>query len=174
MEWALALPHDALILDLAAGRGRHAVPLAAAGRRVVALDVVERAVAGARRAAPRVMPVVGDAAALPIREGAVDAVLCVSYLDRDSFPHLVRLLRPGGRLIVETYTTMQRLLPRGPRDPSHLLEPGELPRLVAPLEPLAYREGLARDAAGERYVASVVAVKLSGLSPSLERRARSP
>ena len=48
---------------------------------------------------------------------------------------------------------------RRPRDPAYTLAPGELPRLVAPLEVVAYREGLVHDDAGERCVASVVAVK---------------
>jgi hypothetical protein len=40
-----------------------------------------------------------------------------------------------------------------------MLEPGELPRLVAPLRVIAGREELVNDDAGERWVASAVAVK---------------
>jgi len=159
MERALALPPNALILDLASGRGRHAVPLAAAGRRVVALDVAEPAVRAARRAAgPALDGVVADARALPLREGALDAVLCVRYLDRALLSQVHRLLRKGGVLLVETFTTAQRALERGPRDDAHLLRAGELPRLVAPLAVAEYEEGLVRDASGEGYVARVVAV----------------
>ncbi|HEU4565351.1 MAG TPA: methyltransferase domain-containing protein [Gemmatimonadaceae bacterium] len=158
MARALDLPLDALVLDLACGRGRHARALAAYGYHVIALDVVERAV----RAAAAGLAIAGVAAAveaLPLRDESVDAVLCVNYLDRGALPHVVKLLRPGGRLIMETFLVQQRTLRRGPRDPAHLLEPGELPRLVVPLEPVAYHEGLVRDAAGERYAAGVVAVK---------------
>ena len=159
MRQALALPPAWLIVDLAAGRGRHAVPLAAAGRRVVAVDIAEQAISAARRAAGGALDgVVADVAALPFREGAADAILCVNFLDRSLFPHLRRLLRTGGRLVVETYSIQQLTLERGPRNTVFLLQPGELPTLVAPMRVLESREGLIRDAAGERYVASVLAV----------------
>src|SRR5690348_12153825 len=52
MSRALGLSARAVIVDLAAGRGRHAVPLARAGRRVIAIDIVALALADARAAAP--------------------------------------------------------------------------------------------------------------------------
>jgi len=157
VERALGLRTDALVIDLAAGRGRHAVPLARAGRRVVAVDVVEGALREARTQAP-LDAVVADAASLPLRDASVDAILCVSYLDRALFPHLHRLLRAGGLLIVETFTADQRALGRGPSDPAHLLEPGELSALLGPLRIVERSEGLVRDACGERYVARAVGV----------------
>jgi SAM-dependent methyltransferase len=161
MRHALALPDAAVVLDLAAGRGRHALPLAAAGYVVVAVDLVEVAVAALVRDARggNLGAVVADAAALPIRARSLDAVLCVNYLDRTLFPHLAHILRPGGHLIVETFTVAQRTLGRGPRRDAHLLELGELPTLVVPLEVIDSFEGLVRDAAGERYAAGIVAVK---------------
>ncbi|HET7586345.1 MAG TPA: methyltransferase domain-containing protein [Gemmatimonadaceae bacterium] len=192
----------ALVVDVAGGRGRHALPLVRAGRRVVVVDFAERAVrevvgemsdaeretsltvapldgnvagtvvaaehcAGAgnsgRRAASmparmrRPVGVVADCAQLPIRDGVADAVVCVNFLDRALFGDFARLLRPGGVLIVETYTAEQRRLGRGPSDPAHLLRPGELRELVAPfVEIVEYREGAVRDDAGERWVAGVV------------------
>jgi len=162
VERCLALPANAVIVDLAAGLGRHALPLAARGRRVIAVDYVEGAVSAAARANPRIAAVVADAWSLPFAEASLDAVLTVNFLERTLFPSLVRLLRPGGRLIAETYTVSQRSLveagrARGPRNPAYLLAAGELRGLVAPLAVLDYREGLVTDDAGERYVASVVA-----------------
>ena len=152
-----------MILELAAGHGRHAVPLAEAGRVVIAVDIVEIAVAAARRhTLGTLTAVVADVGALPVRERSVDAVLCVNYLDRTLFPQLGRLLHPGGRLIIETFTVAQRTLGRGPRNRDYMLEPGELPRLVGPLEVIESAEGLVRDDAGERYVAGLVAVRPLG------------
>ena len=163
MRHALALPESATILDLAAGRGRPAVPLAPAGRVVAAVDVVEVAVAAARGRPPGTpAAVVGDVGGLRVRERSVDAVLSVTYLARNPFPQLGRLLRPGGRVIIETFTIAQRTLGRGPRNPDYMLEPGELPTLVEPLEVIESAEGLVRDDAGERYVAGVVAVRPLG------------
>jgi SAM-dependent methyltransferase len=149
MRQARILATGARIVDLAAGRGRHAVPLARAGYRVVAVDIADAAVHAARAAAPHVDGIVADAAHLPLRDACADAVLCVRFLDRALFPHLHRLLRPGGRLILETFTREHLRLGTGPRSPAHLLEAGELPSLVGPLQAVEYREG---------YVASIVAV----------------
>jgi predicted RNA methylase len=38
MQWAGLIPPDATVLDLAAGRGRHALFLAERGHKVVAVD----------------------------------------------------------------------------------------------------------------------------------------
>jgi SAM-dependent methyltransferase len=102
--------------------------------------------------------IVADVHALPLREHALDALVCVNFLDRALFPTLHRWLRPGGRVILETYTVRQLALPHGPHAPAHLLAAGELAALAAPLRVTAHRDELVRDAAGERYVASVVAV----------------
>jgi SAM-dependent methyltransferase len=154
IEQALALPAEALVVDLAGGRGRHARPLAERGRRVIVIDIAESAVRDAG------LPgIVAEATRLPVRERSLDAILSVNFLDRSIFPSLVRLLRPGGRLIVETFTVEQRRLGRGPTSPAHLLEPGELSTLVAPLMVMCAEEGLVSDASGERYVARIVAAK---------------
>ena len=159
LERALSLPLRGLVLDLASGRGRHALPLATAGRRVVALDIAVDAVRVAARSGA--LGVVADAGAMPLRDESVDAILCVNFLDRALFTHLSAYLRRGGSLIAETFTTSQRKLGRGPTSAAHLLEPGELPRLVAPLTVREYFEGLVEDegAGAIRYVARVVAVK---------------
>jgi SAM-dependent methyltransferase len=170
--WAIdrcrALPAGSTLLDLAAGKGRHARPLARFGLVVVALDFVERAVAEAVRGedASAAVPlgIVADTAALPLRDGSLDAVLCVNYLERDVFPALRRVLRPGGRLIVETFSRRHLELVRdgrakGPRSAAVMLEPGELPRLVAPLHVVEHEELHVHDEVCERYVARVVAVK---------------
>ena len=158
MRQAGAFATGALVLYLASGRGRHALPLAALGFRVVALDRAVEALHALRAASAAVHTVAGDAGALPIRERAFDAIICVNFLDRALFASLHRWLRPAGRLVIETFTTGQLALPHGPRTRAHLLEPGELPRLVAPLRVVAHHEGLVRDAAGERYAAGVAAV----------------
>lgn len=157
MTHARAAPPGARILDLACGRGRHALPLAREGREVIGVDLALTAL-HALRAQARVSAIAADLGALPLRDEVADMVLCVNFLDRALFPHLHRLLRPGGRVILETFLVEQRTLGRGPQDPAHLLAPGELSTLVGPLRVVEMREGLVRDAAGERYVAGVVAV----------------
>lgn len=78
-------------------------------------------------------------------------VVC-NYLHRPLFPVLKQALKPGGRLVYETFTVLQAA--RGkPTNPSFLLQPGELLTLVAPLRVLDAREGEFEG----RFVASVVA-----------------
>jgi hypothetical protein len=55
-------------------------------------------------------------------------------------PEVRELVAPGGLLIMETYLEWQRSLGWGPTNDDHLLEPGELARLAAPLEPVHGRE----------------------------------
>ena len=67
---------------------------------------------------------------------------------------------PGGLLIMESFLTGQRELGWGPTSDDHLLRPGELAGLVAPLTIVHGREVLeAIDAERWRAVASVLAVK---------------
>jgi len=160
----LTLPVEALIADVAGGTGRHAQPLAEQGRTVIVIDFIQHAVARAVARHPRVLGVVADARTLPLRPESLDAIVCVSFLDRSLFPLFVNLLRPNGVLVYETFTrahldVVARGLARGPRNPAFLLEPNELPALVAPLRVIEHEETLVVDAAGERHVARVMAVK---------------
>jgi rhodanese-related sulfurtransferase len=145
-------------LDVACGRGRHALLLASAGLRVRAVD----------RDRGKIEALAGDAARLGLAvtaeesdleipeaslgEGLYDLVLVVHYLHRPLFSALRRALRPGGLLLYETFTVDQAAHGH-PKNPDFLLEPGELERLVAPLQVLRRREGVHEG----RCVASVAA-----------------
>src|SRR5206468_7879997 len=81
-----------------------------------------------------------EAGAADLGREAYDLIVVVHYLHRPLFPALLRALAPGGLLVYETLTVDQAKRGR-PREPDFLLEPGELPRRVAPLEVLRAREG---------------------------------
>jgi rhodanese-related sulfurtransferase len=148
--WLLAnvhlAPRGARTLDVACGRGRHALLLAAAGYSVRALDrdpgLVARLNGLARRQQLPLDAEVRDLEGAGADLGAEEweLVLLFDCLPRPLFPSLVRALKPGGVLLCETC---------GP------LEPGELARLVRPLEVLRQREG----GKGGRATASVAARK---------------
>jgi len=147
-------------LDVACGRGRHALFLASAGYLVRAADRDAGQVAWLNALARRLqLPL--DAAVVDLEAAEVDLgeeewelVLVFNYLHRPLFPALVRALKPGGVLLCETYTVGQAGRGR-PKSPEHLLRPGELPGLVAPLEVLRRREG----EVDGRAIASVAARK---------------
>jgi ubiquinone/menaquinone biosynthesis C-methylase UbiE len=106
-------PDGGELLDVACGFGRHAVPLAQEGFRVTGVDRSEPLLAEARRRseggrAPHL--VAADYRELPFADGRFDAALnlftSLGYLgDEDDtrvLAEIGRVLRPGGRLVVET------------------------------------------------------------------------
>jgi tellurite methyltransferase len=163
-DWLLASadlwPRTGRALDVACGRGRNAVVMARAGLEVEGVDRDREALAcleeAARQEALRVGVRVLDleTGAADLGHDAFDLVVVSRYLHRPLFSALRAALRPGGLLVYETFTTAQKRCQR-PRRPEFLLEPGELPHLVAPLVVLRSREG----EYDGRHVASVVAHK---------------
>ena len=152
------------VLDLACGEGRHSLAAAALGADVVAMDRDEAKIASARARATaaglsidwREVDVEGEWPEL----GFFDAVLVFNYLDRAGMPRIISLIAPGGFLMMETFLEAQREAGWGPTSSAHLLRPGELTRLVAPLTVEHGREVLeTMDAEHWRAVASVIATK---------------
>ncbi|HWH94639.1 MAG TPA: methyltransferase domain-containing protein [Baekduia sp.] len=102
------------LLDVACGFGRHAVPLAAEGFRVVGVDRSASLLAEAQRRAgadaqwPRLVR--ADYRELPLADASFDAALnlytSLGYLGDEEDTHVLgeiaRVLRPGGRLVIET------------------------------------------------------------------------
>jgi ubiquinone/menaquinone biosynthesis C-methylase UbiE len=101
------------ILDAPGGFGRHSIPLAEAGFQVTSIDrsAVQQE-EGRRRADDAEWPrfVQADFRELPFDEATFDAVLClfssIGYrgedADRQTFGEFLRVLRPGGALVIET------------------------------------------------------------------------
>jgi tellurite methyltransferase len=161
LENADLLPRGGSVLDVACGKGRHALLLAGAGFEVRAIDRDPQAVEFVRGTAAklgfRIDAGVVDLETDPpptIPASAFDAVLVFNYLHRPLMPALREALKPGGQIFYETFTTRQA--ERGhPRNPDFLLRDGELPDLLAPLAILRSREG----EFDGRFLASVVATR---------------
>lgn len=125
-RWAPRIPPGGLVLDLACGNGRHAVHLAALGHRVLAVDRdpdlsrVHHGLAGVtwRRADLEADP-------WPFADTVFQGIVVSRYLHRPLLAPLLAALAPGGVLIYETFAMGQARYGR-PRNPAHLLMPGEL------------------------------------------------
>ena len=99
------------VLDLCCGPGRHAAPLVVRGYDVVGLDLDDAALRDARDRAPRASFIRGDMRRLPLAAASMDAVLCMwqsfGHFDADSnaatLGEMARVLRPGGRLLLDVY-----------------------------------------------------------------------
>jgi SAM-dependent methyltransferase len=121
------------VLDVATGSGNAAIPAAAAGARVTGLDLVPELLdvgrERAREAGVEIDWVEGDAEALPFADGRFDTVLSVlgvQFAPRHEVTarELVRVLRPGGTLVLACWTptgfigrlfkTMAPYLPKPP------------------------------------------------------------
>lgn len=160
------LPRGGTALDLACGKGRHALLLAAAGFAVRAVDRDAGAIDFLRSTASRlglnlrteVLDL--EAEGTDLGEADYDLIVGFHYLHRPLFPGLVRALRAGGLLLYETFTVDQAAHGK-PTNPDFLLRQGELPLLVAPLEILRAREGEFEG----RMVSAVAARRRSGPTP---------
>ena len=147
------------VLDVAAGRGRNALWLASARLVVTAIDRdaarLARLADLATRLGLSLTTEVRDleAGEVDLGDAAYDLVVVTHYLHRPLMPAIVRAVTPGGVLLYETFTAAQAARGR-PTNPAFLLEPGELPTLVAPLTVVRQREG----EVDGRMVASVAAV----------------
>ena len=158
------LPRGGTVLDVACGRGRHALWLADRGFEVHAIDRSAEAIAelneAAKRLALRLTTEVVDLETDPppsLGTRKYDVVLGFNYLHRPLMPALLEVVKPGGRIFYETFTSRQA--ERGhPRNPAFLLNEGELAELMAPFTILSSREG---DIEG-RFIASIVAERTPG------------
>lgn len=162
------------VLDLACGDGHNGLFLAARGLSVVLLDRSEEALSRARRLAAREGLRAGFAAVdleegrkPPLPREAYGAVLVFRYLHRPLFPHIRNALKQGGLLVYETFTLEQRRFGR-PRNPDHLLRPGELSDRFDDWEILHTFEGTVTDP--PRAVARLVCRKPAVAQASIDTR----
>lgn len=125
-RWSELIAPGGEVLDLACGAGRHAVFLAGLGHPVTAVDV-DLALSAAVRDTPGVAWLRADleAAPWPLPGRRFAAVVVTNYLHRPLFEPMLAVLAPGGALICETFAMGQAKYGR-PRNPAHLLLPGEL------------------------------------------------
>jgi hypothetical protein len=156
VDW---IPPGARVLDVASGRGRNTLFLAARGFQVHAVDRQAEALLGLVHV--QGVPGLVTTEVIDLEAGSVSlghrcygGVVVFNYLHRPLMPAIVDAVADGGALIYETFTVGQAK--RGhPKSPAFLLRPGEIERLVQPLRIVRVREG---DFDG-KLVASVVAVR---------------
>jgi len=151
------VPARGKALDLAMGRGRHALALARRGFDVLGIDRDAEAVNAARFQAEREGLRLAcecrdiEAAEFTLAPATFDLVLVVNYLWRPGYATLVASLKPGAFLLYETYTLDQARFGR-PTNPDFLLAPGELRAAFAMLEPVVAWEGIVRGLAARAHL----------------------
>lgn len=145
-------------LDLAMGEGRNGVFLATKGFQVTGVDISEAGFKKAKAlAAEKNVPlttVVADLEQYTIPSNTFDLIICTYYLQRDLFPKIVAAVKPGGMVLIETYT-VDHLQYRPKFNREFLLERNELLTLLPGLRVLRYQEV----DTGEAAFASILAQK---------------
>jgi SAM-dependent methyltransferase len=147
VRFAPLVPQGGSVLDLACGTGRHGRYFMERGHRVVFLDRDVSLVADLKGDA-RAEIVEADletAAGLPLDGRRFAGVVVTNYLWRPLLPALAAALDEGGVLIYETFGLGNETYSR-PRNPDHLLRPGELLQVFGgALQVVAYECGLRHD-----------------------------
>lgn len=141
MRWAGLMSTGARVLDVACGSGRHALALAAMGHPVDAVDR-ELVLSGEASAWPGIRWHEADleGAPWPFAGSLYGGIVVTNYLHRPLFPHMLSCLAHEGVLIYETFALGQEKIGR-PRNPAHLLMPGELLEMVrGQLRVVAYED----------------------------------
>jgi SAM-dependent methyltransferase len=142
-RYAGLVPSGGVILDLAAGSGRHTRYFNNLGHSILAID---RDVSGLAdlRAQLDIEIVELDLeseAPWPLPGRRFAGIVVTNYLHRPLLPHLVAALAPGGILIYETFARGNERFGR-PSNPDFLLRPDELLELAqaSGLSVLAYEQ----------------------------------
>ena len=129
-----------LVLDLAAGSGRHVRLLRDCGFAVCAVDrdtTALLAFAGPCCEVRRIDLETDDRWQLG---DDYDGIIVTNYLHRPLLPAIARALAPGGVLIYETFAHGNERFGR-PRNPDFLLRPGELLEAFTALTVVAFEQG---------------------------------
>ena len=129
-----------LVLDLAAGSGRHVRLLRDCGFAVCAVDrdtTALLAFAGPCCEVRRIDLETDDRRQLG---DDYDEIIVTNYLHRPLLPAIARALAPGGVLIYETFARGNERFGR-PRNPDFLLRPGELLEAFTTLTVVAFEQG---------------------------------
>ncbi|MCZ6862382.1 MAG: methyltransferase domain-containing protein [Alphaproteobacteria bacterium] len=143
VRFADLVPSSGTVLDVAAGRGRHALLFARRGCRVTAIDRDSEALAGLAEEAgiETIRADLEDGSPWPLAGQRFDAVVVVNYLYRPLLPVLCDAVATGGVLIYETFAQGNEAFGQ-PRNPDFLLRDGELLEAVqGRLRVIAYEHG---------------------------------
>ena len=134
------------VLDVACGQGRNALYMAEQGMSVTAVDLSEEALeqlgreASTRNLGIRTLRVdLEEDPRLP--DETFDLVTVFFYLHRPLLPLLRNAVRPGGIVVLRTFSSAGPF-PGGPSNSDFVLRPGELLEEFAEWEILLHEEGV--------------------------------
>ncbi len=133
-------------LDIACGQGRNAVFLAEHGFKVTGYDISDQGLEqlraeGQKRNLEITLKQIDLEKSPDLPRLTFDVVLNFFYLQRSLFSALMKSVRPGGVVVVRTFSSAGNF-PGPPGNPDFVLEPGELLRIFSGWDILIHEEGL--------------------------------
>ena len=153
LEQTLPKLSPGVALDMGCGNGRDAVALAASGWKVTAVDILPDAIHRGQKLSATYAPYDKDRIEwqcadlekqLAYSDGSFDLITLFRFLPREMLPELPRLLRPGGSILLETFTPAHRQKHGKPTNEARLLGPTEaltlFPTLRVKHQSYAWRE----------------------------------
>lgn len=162
------LPHGT-VLDVATGRGRHAMYLASKGFPVHGIDrdadALHELQAQAQEAG--LSSITTESIDLEVNPqhpsdlgtAMYDVILVFFYLYRPLFPQLIKALKPGGVIMYETFLLDNHIHRQHPRRKEFCLETNELLTLLPGLNILHYDEDDHAGSSGRAFTARILARK---------------
>ena len=165
-RFAPLVPRGGVVLDVAAGGGRHSRHFLVLGYGVVAIDRTAEPLTDLL-AHPRAQVIEADLedGSWPLGDRTFAGVVVTNYLYRPLFPRLLDALEAGGVLIYETFARGNERFSR-PRSPDHLLRGGELLSMIdGRLQVVAYEHGIVERTPIPGVVQRICAVNDLGASP---------
>ncbi len=128
VQWAGLIAPASTVLDVAAGRGRHALFFAERGQTVTAVDRDTSSIAPYAKL-EIVTADLEDGSPWPFPGRQFGAVVVTNYLHRPLMPTLLEAIASGGVLLYETFMVGNERFGK-PSRPDFLLKDGELLELV--------------------------------------------
>ena len=125
VRWSRFVRRGGVVLDVAAGAGRHSHFFASRGHAVIAVDRDVASLAARPQANVQIVQADLEHAPWPLAGRTFDAVVVTDYLWRALLPTLVASVAAGGALLYETFAVGHERFGR-PQNPDFLLQPGEL------------------------------------------------
>jgi SAM-dependent methyltransferase len=155
-------------LEVACGSGRNVAFLARHGFRVEAVDLSHSGLIAARASVAAgdesLTAIQADLEAFPLPQARYQVAVNVRYLQRSLWPGLKRCVAELGMIVFETFLRDQASIGH-PRNPSFLLERGELAHGFRDFDILDYEEGLFASEGEAAFLARMLARRPRGWNP---------